>query len=73
MFYCFLYSGVPRLNRIELQAACEDFSNIINTYPTCTAFKGILSSGVEIAVVSTVISSRKDWPRSSEMSFKKKV
>ncbi|TVU22828.1 hypothetical protein EJB05_32548 [Eragrostis curvula] len=68
-----LVTGVPRLKRQELEAACEEFSNIINTYPSCTAFKGILSSGVEIAVVSTLITSSKDWSRSSEAVFRKKI
>jgi hypothetical protein len=36
-------------------------------------FKGILSGGVEIGIVSTVISSSKDWSRSAETCFKKKV
>lgn len=66
-------TGVPKLNRPELEAACEDFSNIINTYPSCTVFKGTLSSGIEISVVSTAISSIKDWPRSSETCFRKKI
>lgn len=73
MHVCFLYSGVSKLNRVEVQAACEDFSNITNTYPSCTVFKGILSSGVEIGVISSVISSSKDWSRSAETCFKKKV
>ncbi|PWZ16323.1 putative protein phosphatase 2C 13 [Zea mays] len=67
----FLYSGAQKLNRAELEVACEDFSNI-NTFPTCTVFKGILSGGVEISIVSTVISSSKDWSRSAETCFKKK-
>ncbi|KAL5227612.1 hypothetical protein ABZP36_015877 [Zizania latifolia] len=66
-------TGVPKLNRPELEAACEDFSNIINTFPSCTVFKGTLSSGVEISVVSTAISSIKEWPRSSETCFRKKI
>ncbi|KAF0924883.1 hypothetical protein E2562_014967 [Oryza meyeriana var. granulata] len=66
-------TGVPKLNRPELEAACEDFSNIINTFPSCTVFKGTLSSGVEISVVSTAISSIKEWPRSSETYFRKKI
>uniref|UniRef100_A0ACD5VDK8 Uncharacterized protein n=1 Tax=Avena sativa TaxID=4498 RepID=A0ACD5VDK8_AVESA len=66
-------TGVPKLNRPELEAACEDFSNILNTFPTCTVFKGTLSSGVEICVVSTSISSIKDWPRSAETLFRKKI
>ncbi|KAL6627222.1 hypothetical protein ACP70R_030948 [Stipagrostis hirtigluma subsp. patula] len=66
-------AGVAKLNRVELEAACEDFSNIINTYPSSTIFKGTLSSGVEIAVVSTIIKSRQDWSRSSETCFRKKI
>ncbi|KAG2594961.1 protein MALE DISCOVERER 2-like isoform X1 [Panicum virgatum] len=68
-----LVTGVSKLNRVELEAACEDFSNIINTYQSCTVFKGILSGGNEIGVVSTVISSSKDWSRSAETCFKKKI
>ncbi|PWZ34013.1 DNA-directed RNA polymerases II, IV and V subunit 9B [Zea mays] len=34
--------------------------------------QGILSGGVEIGIVSTVISSSKDWSRSAETCFKKK-
>ncbi|KAF8714340.1 hypothetical protein HU200_027804 [Digitaria exilis] len=49
-----LVTGVSKLNRVEVQAACEDFSNITNTYPSCTVFKGILSSGTEIGVVSSI-------------------
>uniref|UniRef100_A0A804MY36 Protein kinase domain-containing protein n=1 Tax=Zea mays TaxID=4577 RepID=A0A804MY36_MAIZE len=71
--FCFLCPGAQKLNRAELEVACEDFSNIINTFPTCTVFKGILSSGVEIGVVSTTISSSKDWSRSAESCFKKKI
>eukprot|EP00268_Persea_americana_P033210 TRINITY_DN32944_c0_g2_i3.p1 TRINITY_DN32944_c0_g2~~TRINITY_DN32944_c0_g2_i3.p1 ORF type:complete len:693 (+),score=153.99 TRINITY_DN32944_c0_g2_i3:250-2328(+) len=66
-------TGVPKLNRAELVTACEDFSNIINTLPNCTIFKGTLSSGVEIAVASTTIASAKDWSRRAEMHFRKKV
>uniref|UniRef100_M8C3Z3 Putative LRR receptor-like serine/threonine-protein kinase n=1 Tax=Aegilops tauschii TaxID=37682 RepID=M8C3Z3_AEGTA len=66
-------SGVPQLNRLELEAACEDFSNILNALPFCTVFKGTLSSGVEICVVSTSISSVKEWSKSSETFFRKKI
>ncbi|XP_042520036.1 protein MALE DISCOVERER 2-like isoform X2 [Macadamia integrifolia] len=66
-------TGVPKLNHSELETACEDFSNIIDTYADCTLFKGTLSSGVEIAVASTVISSSKDWTRSCEVAFRKKI
>ncbi|MQM18720.1 hypothetical protein Taro_051714 [Colocasia esculenta] len=66
-------AGVPKLNRTELEAACEDFSNIIETLPDRTVFKGTLSSGVEIAVVSTAVKSSKDWSKSAEMLFQKKI
>ena len=68
-----LYAGVPKLNRSELETACEDFSNIINTVDGCTVYKGTLSSGVEIAVASTTISSFKDWKKAAEMAYRKKV
>ncbi|KAJ4977447.1 hypothetical protein NE237_002553 [Protea cynaroides] len=66
-------TGVPKLNHSELEAACEDFSNIIDTYADSTIFKGTLSSGVEIAVASTAISSAKDWTKSCEIGFRKKI
>ena len=65
-------SGVPKLNRAELEAACEDFSNIINSYSVCTVYKGTLSSGVEIAVVATAVPP-KDWSKRSEECFIQKV
>nr|QAS62470.1 receptor protein kinase CLAVATA1 [Sedum alfredii] len=66
-------TGVPKLNRSELETACEDFSNIINSYDGCTVYKGRLSSGVEIAVVSASVASAKDWSKRSETIFRKKV
>lgn len=66
-------SGVPKLNRPEIVAACEDFSNIIGSYSDGTVYKGTLSSGVEIAVTSIAAISRKDWSKSSEEQFRKKV
>ncbi|XP_062162449.1 protein MALE DISCOVERER 2-like isoform X1 [Alnus glutinosa] len=66
-------TGVPKLNRSELETACEDFSNIIDTLDDCTIYKGTLSSGVEIAVASTLIKSSKDWPKNSEMAYRKKI
>ncbi|KAI3844020.1 hypothetical protein MKW92_020903 [Papaver armeniacum] len=66
-------TGVPKLNRPELEVACEDFSNIIETLSDCTVYKGTLSSGVEIAVVSIAISSSKDWTECLEATFRRKV
>ncbi|GJN40606.1 hypothetical protein PR202_gb29850 [Eleusine coracana subsp. coracana] len=66
-------TGVPKLQRSELEGACEDFSNIIASYPHYTVYKGTLSSGVEIAVVSTMITASKDWSKHSEGRFRKKI
>lgn len=68
------FVGVPKLNREELEIACEDFSNIICTINgVATVYKGTLSSGVEIAVVSTTLTSLKDWSKNSDLVFRKKV
>ncbi|XP_066334801.1 protein MALE DISCOVERER 2-like isoform X2 [Miscanthus floridulus] len=66
-------AGVPSLGRAELQAACEDFINVIGSSPDCTLYKGTLSSGVEIAVVSTSVNSAEDWTDRSEEQFKNKI
>ncbi|KAK7318810.1 hypothetical protein RJT34_03517 [Clitoria ternatea] len=66
-------TGVPKLNRAELETACEDFSNIINSFQECTVYKGTLSSGVEIAVDSTIVTSTQDWSKSMETAYRKKI
>ncbi|KAG1371535.1 inactive receptor-like serine/threonine-protein kinase [Cocos nucifera] len=66
-------TGVPKLKRAELETACEDFSNIIGSLPDCMLYKGTLSSGVEIAVISSAITSTKDWLKQSESQFRKKI
>lgn len=66
-------TGVPKLNRSELETACEDFSNIINTIDGCIVYKGTLSSGVEIAVASTTLTSLKDWSKNAEKAYRKKI
>ncbi|KAF5729178.1 LRR receptor-like serine/threonine-protein kinase MRH1 [Tripterygium wilfordii] len=66
-------TGVPKLNAPELETACEDFSNIIDTIDGCTVYKGTLSSGVEIAVASTAAMSSKDWSKTAEIAFRKKI
>ncbi|CAA7398211.1 unnamed protein product [Spirodela intermedia] len=66
-------TGVTQLGRPELEAACEDFSNIIGTLSDSTLYKGTLSSGVEIAVASTVVNSAKDWSELYEAQFRKKI
>ncbi|CAJ1961930.1 unnamed protein product [Sphenostylis stenocarpa] len=67
-------TGVPKLNRAELETACEDFSNIVvSEYEECTIYKGTLSNGVEIAVVSTLITSSQDWSKHMEMKYRNKI
>lgn len=66
-------TGVPKLNRVDLESACEEFSNVIGSTPDSMLYKGTLSSGVEIAVTSTIISSAKDWSEHSELYFRKKI
>ncbi|KAL6896681.1 hypothetical protein ACP4OV_007253 [Aristida adscensionis] len=66
-------TGVPALKRSELEAACEDFSNIIGSTSSCMLYKGTLSSGVEIAVVSSSVTSVKDWSKEYESHYRKKI
>ncbi|KAI3704108.1 hypothetical protein L1987_74321 [Smallanthus sonchifolius] len=66
-------TGVPKLHHTELETACEDFSNIIETTEGYTLYKGTLSSGVEICVALTPIASLKDWSKRAELGFRKKV
>ncbi|KAJ8749755.1 hypothetical protein K2173_012306 [Erythroxylum novogranatense] len=66
-------TGVPKLKRSELEAACEDFSNIIGSFSDGTVYKGTLSSGVEIAVTSPAIKSCEDWSKTLETQFRKKI
>ncbi|KAI5396457.1 hypothetical protein KIW84_062610 [Lathyrus oleraceus] len=69
-------TGVPKLKRSELEAACEDFGNVIGTSPVgsiYTVYKRTLSSGVEIAVVSVTVTSLKDWSKTCEVQFRKKI
>lgn len=73
--YNFLLSNArsPKLNRPELETACEDFSNIIDNFDDYTIYKGTLSSGVEIAVVSTNVPSSKEWSKNTQMFYRKRI
>ncbi|KAL6131645.1 hypothetical protein ACLB2K_070019 [Fragaria x ananassa] len=65
---------VPNLKRSEIQAACEDFSNVIGTSsPMGTVYKGTLSSGVEIAVASLATTSASEWSSNLELQFRNKI
>ena len=58
---------------MNLEVACEDFSNVIGTSPIGTVYKGTLSSGVEIAVTSVPVTSSKNWSKTLEVQFRNKV
>ncbi|KFK25108.1 hypothetical protein AALP_AA8G067000 [Arabis alpina] len=67
-------TGVPKLKLSELQAFCEDFSNIIgSTSSDATIYKGILSAGSEIAVLSVARGSLQDWSGDLETQFQEKI
>ncbi|CAH9126408.1 unnamed protein product [Cuscuta epithymum] len=66
-------TGVPKLRRSELETACEEFSNVIGSSSVHRLYKGTLSSGVEIAVLSLSVSSAKDWSRDQESLFRQKI
>lgn len=62
----------PFLKRAELEAACEDFSNIIGSSSDGVLYKGTLADGTEVAVTSIRMSAA-DWSANSELSFRRKV
>ncbi|KAG1338045.1 inactive receptor-like serine/threonine-protein kinase [Cocos nucifera] len=66
-------TGVPLLRRSELEVACEGFSNIVGSLSDCTLYKGTLSSGIEIAVTSTMVTLANDWLEQYEAHFRKKI
>ncbi|CAH8280123.1 unnamed protein product [Arabidopsis lyrata] len=66
-------ADVPRLQLSELQAACEDFSNVIGSFSDGTIYKGTLSTGAEIAVVSIATGSRAAWSTAMETQLLQKM
>ncbi|KAK8350122.1 hypothetical protein V6Z12_A06G187700 [Gossypium hirsutum] len=66
-------TGVPKLKRSELEAACEDFSNVISSSTVGTVYKGTLSSGIEISVAYIPVKFAKDWSRNLEAQFRNKI
>ncbi|KAH7691777.1 Non-specific serine/threonine protein kinase protein [Dioscorea alata] len=64
--------NIARIYRQELEVACEDFSNIIGTYPDSIIYKGTMVGGQEIAVVSLCIS-KDQWTSYLEFYFQNKV
>ncbi|KAG4402700.1 hypothetical protein AAZX31_02G247900 [Glycine max] len=66
-------TGAQKLRRSDLEAACEDFSNVIGTSPIGTLYKGTLSSGVEIAVAFVPVTSSRNWSKTLEAQFRSKI
>ncbi|GAA0151124.1 hypothetical protein LIER_37232 [Lithospermum erythrorhizon] len=66
-------AGVPKLQRSELETACEDFSNIIGSLSDNIIYKGTLSSGVEIAVASSAVKSADGWSSNLEAQYRNKI
>ncbi|MBA0569001.1 hypothetical protein Golob_006466 [Gossypium lobatum] len=66
-------TGVPKLKRSELEAACEDFSNVISSSTVGTVYKGTLSSGIEISVAYFPVKFAKDWSKNLEAQFRNKI
>ncbi|KAF0923803.1 hypothetical protein E2562_007679 [Oryza meyeriana var. granulata] len=65
--------GITKFKRSELETACESFSNIIDTLPGFTLYKGTLPCGAEIAVVSTLVTYACGWTTIAEAQFKDRV
>lgn len=63
-----LLKYAARMNYQELEASCEDFSNIIGSHLHSLIYKGTLKNGPEIAVLSISISGDQ-WTSSHEHSF----
>jgi hypothetical protein len=64
-----------KLNSYHRCACTETIraGNIIGSTSSCMLYKGTLSSGVEIAVASSLVTSAKDWSKESESQFRRKV
>uniref|UniRef100_A0A0E0L3P0 Protein kinase domain-containing protein n=1 Tax=Oryza punctata TaxID=4537 RepID=A0A0E0L3P0_ORYPU len=65
--------GITKFKRSELETACEGFSNIIDTLPGVTLYKGTLPCGAEIAAVSTLVTYACGWTTIAEAQFKDKA
>ncbi|XP_008649738.1 protein MALE DISCOVERER 2 isoform X4 [Zea mays] len=65
--------GITLFRRSELETACEGFSNIIDTLPGFTLFKGTLPCGAEIAVASTSVAYAGGWSAIDEAHYMNKV
>lgn len=65
-------TSLTRLKREEVEAACEDFSNIIGSSTDSVVYKGTLANGTEIAATSIRVAAA-NWTSQSELCFRRKV
>ena len=67
-----MLKDVVRFSRMELEVACEDFSNIIGSSPDSLVYKGTVKGGPEIAVISLCIK-EEHWTGYLELYFQREV
>ncbi|CAM6089508.1 unnamed protein product [Calypogeia fissa] len=69
----YTFASIPTITFEELEAACEEFTNVIGTSADCVIFKGTrLSDGVPIAVTRMRIPPER-WTTKREIGFRHKV
>ncbi|CAH8390795.1 unnamed protein product [Eruca vesicaria subsp. sativa] len=67
-----MLKDVSRFTRQELEVACEDFSNIIDSCANSQVYKGTMEGGTEIAVISLFFK-EEDWTGYFELYFQREV
>ncbi|KAG2325177.1 hypothetical protein Bca52824_007905 [Brassica carinata] len=67
-----MLKDVSRFTRQELEVACEDFSNIIDSCANSQVYKGTIEGGTEIAVISLCFK-EDDWTGYLELYFQREV
>lgn len=67
-----MLKDVSRFTRQELEVACEDFSNIIDSCANSQVYKGTIEGGTEIAVISLCFK-EEDWTAYPELYFQREV
>ncbi|KAF8103307.1 hypothetical protein N665_0188s0246 [Sinapis alba] len=67
-----MVKDVSRFTRQELEVACEDFSNIIDSCANSQVYKGTIEGGTEIAVISLCFK-EEDWTGTLELYFQREV
>lgn len=69
----YTFAGLPTISFEELEAACEEFTNVIATSTDFRVFKGTrVSDGLQIAVTRILVPPQK-WTARREIGFRHKV